>query len=70
MSIRASASNLVQATKELKSEWTKTRESWRDIKAQEFERAYLEDLPNQVARTAAVIEELEVLLRKVKTDCE
>jgi hypothetical protein len=70
MSVRASASNLVQAAKLLKAEWAQTRESWRDVKAMEFERTYLEDLPNHVARTAAVIEELDMLLRKVQHDCE
>lgn len=67
---RASASNLVQAAKELKAEWEQTKESWRDVKAQEFERTYLEDLPHHLARAASVIEELDVLLRKVRIDCE
>ena len=67
---RASASNLVQAAKELKMEWAQTRESWRDLKAQEFERTYLADLPHHLARAASVIEELDVLLRKVRIDCE
>jgi hypothetical protein len=70
MNVRASAANLVQATKELKAEWAQTTESWRDAKADEFSRTYLEDLPHHIARTAAVIEELDVLLRKVRLDCE
>jgi hypothetical protein len=70
MSTRASASNLVQAAKELKIEWTQARESWRDVKAAEFEKTWLEDLPHHVARAAAVMEELDGLLRKVRQDCE
>ncbi len=70
MNVRASAANMVQATKQLKAEWEQTTESWRDAKAQEFARTYLEDLPHHVARTAAVIEELDVLLRRIYLDCE
>ena len=67
---RACASNLVQAAKELNAEWEQTKESWRDVKAQEFEHTYLEDLPHHLARAAAVIEELDILLRKVRIDCD
>jgi hypothetical protein len=70
MNVRASASNLVQAMKQLRAEWEQTTESWRDTKADEFAKTCLDDLPHHVARTAAVIEELDVLLRKVRLDCE
>lgn len=70
MNVRASASNLVQAVKELRAEWEQTTESWRDAKAEEFAKTYLEDLPHHIARTAAVMEELDVLLKKVRLDCE
>jgi hypothetical protein len=70
MSTRSSAANLGQAMKTLRVEWQEARASWRDVKAQEFEQKYLEDLPGQVARAASVIEELDSLLRKVKADCE
>lgn len=70
MNVRASGSNLVQAAKELKAEWEQAKESWRDARADDFAKTYLEDLPHHVARTASVIEELDVLLRKVRIDCE
>lgn len=70
MNVRASGANMVQAMKQLKAEWGQTTESWCDAKAEEFARTYLEDLPHSVARTAAVIEELDTLLRKVRLDCE
>jgi hypothetical protein len=40
------------------------------VKSQEFERNYLEILPHHVARAMTVIEEIDVLLRKVRNDCE
>jgi len=70
MSTRSSAANLAQAAKDLTLEWEQTRAYWHDVKSQEFERKYLEVIPPHVARTLAVIEELDVLLRKVRNDCE
>ena len=70
MSIRVSASNLVQAVKELSVEWQETKSYWRDVKSREFEQKFLDDLPHHLARATTVIEELDALLRKVKSDCE
>ena len=70
MNTRASASNLVQAVKDLTIRWDQTKTYWRDVKSQQFEATYLDLLPNQIARATAVIEEIDALLRKVKSDCE
>ena len=70
MSTKVSASNLVQAVKDLTIEWQQTRTYWNDIKSQEFERNYLDPIPDYVRRTRTAMEELEALLRKVRHDCE
>lgn len=70
MSTRVSASNLMQAVKELSIQWQQTRTHWHDVKGQEFERRYLVELPNQAARAVSVIEEIDAILRKVRSDCE
>lgn len=70
MNVRVSASNLMQAAKDLAAEWHRTQESWRDAKAREFEEKYLEQLPGHIARTTRVMEEIDALLRKVRKDCE
>ncbi len=70
MSIRTSGANLARAVKDLSLQWEQTRASWRDAKALEFEAKYLEGLPHQVTRTASVIEEIDHILRKVRSDCE
>jgi hypothetical protein len=67
---KASASNLVQAVKELSLEWRRTQGAWHDVKSQEFERVYLEELPDHVARTTLIMEEIDELLAKVRRDCE
>jgi hypothetical protein len=70
MSTRPSAGNLAQALKDLSLEWAQTKETWRDVKSDEFERHYLDPLPHEVTRAISVIEEVDALLRKVKHDCE
>lgn len=62
--------NLIQNARELSQQWHATRATWRDAKAVEFEKRYLEPLPNLVRKTGAAIDELEILLRKIRKDCE
>ena len=70
MNPRGSAANLAQAFKDLAVEWEATRTDWRDVKAREFAETYIDVLPQQIARATGVIEEIDVLLRKVRHDCE
>lgn len=70
MSARACAANLVQAMKELSIEWDRTKAHWRDVKAHEFEETYLETLPSQVTKALSVVEEIDTLLSKIRSDCE
>ena len=70
MSTAGSASNLVQAARDLSNDWQQTKISWHDVKSQEFERQYLDPLPGHVDRTVAVLQELNLLLRKVRSECE
>lgn len=70
MSTKVSASILGQSLQDLMVSWQNTRSSWRDAKSAEFERTYLDKLPDHVARANAMIEELDMVLRKVKSDCE
>ncbi len=61
---------LLQAIKDLSMHWERTKETWRDGKAAEFEHNYLERLPHLTARTSSAMDEISVLLRKVQLDCE
>jgi len=70
MSAKESGTNLVQALKELSLKWQETKAHWHDMKSQQFEREYLEDLPDHVQRTMSVMQEIDVLLKKVRSDCE
>jgi len=70
MSSHVSAAGLIQAMKGLSIQWERTRAHWHDVKSQEFEREYLGELPQQIARAATAIEEINTLLQKVRSDCE
>lgn len=70
MSTRVSSANLEEAVKKLSAEWQQTRGYWMDAKSLEFERDYLGDLPNLVAQARTAVEEIDVLLRKVRSACE
>ena len=70
MNLSGVNANLEQALKEFRLEWEQTRNYWRDSKAEEFDQRYLDQLPTQVARTIRAIQELELILKKVRNDCE
>ena len=70
MNAAGSAASLVQAMKNLNLQWQETQASWHDVKSQEFEKRYLEPLPGHVASAISVMEEINMLLKKIRSDCE
>ena len=70
MSAGGSQGRLLGASKELALKWEETKNYWRDEKSAEFERKYLQELFVGVDRAVAVIEKLDELLKKVRSDCE
>ncbi len=70
MIIKGCASSLAHASKNLSREWRETEGHWRDAKAREFEREYLADIPAQIAKAVEAMEELDRVLRKVRSECE
>lgn len=70
MSTRNAASTLSQIAKDLSSEWQETRSAWRDAKAAEFERTFLDPLPPLIARAVESMDDLDKCLRKLRSDCE
>lgn len=70
MSSSDSRGLLTQATRQLHTRWEKTRNSWRDQKAVEFESLYLSELTNTMNSALRALEDLEKLLERVHADCE
>lgn len=68
--MNASGARLEGVTKELRAQWADTRTHWRDAKAEEFEKQYLEELFDSVEKTVNVIDQLDKLIERIKKDCE
>ena len=66
----ATKNRLLGLTKELAADWAATKDSWRDAKALEFEKRFIEDLNAGVNAAVTNIDALERALNKVRSDCE
>ncbi len=65
----AARSRLAALTRSLRQEWERTRQSWQDAKAEEFERDILGELDIGISRTVHAMEKLEVLLDRIRKEC-
>jgi hypothetical protein len=68
--MKSSSNRLSGITKELRAQWQDTKNYWKDAKCQEFEHKYMEELLASVDRTVTVMEQLDKLTSKIRTDCE
>jgi hypothetical protein len=70
MNLAGNRTRLAALTRELVVGWQDTREHWRDAKAAEFERRYLDGLVTQVEAALVAMDKLELLAQKIRSDCE
>jgi hypothetical protein len=66
----ASQNRLAGLTNNLRAEWEQTQHYWKDAKSREFEQRFLDELFAGVNQTITIIESLERVLDKIRTDCE
>ena len=66
----ANRMRLAALTQALLVKWGETRDSWRDERAEQFERTYIVELESSVENSLGVIEELDELLTQLRSDCE
>ena len=64
------ASKLSGVTRQLSGQWQQTKEYWQDAKSQEFEARYIDELLPAVDKAVSVIEQLDKLVAKIRSDCE
>jgi len=70
MSLKGCSSTLAQAGKNLSADWEDARAHWRDAKAAEFQREYLDELPPLIGKSRESLEVLDRFLQKVRNACE
>lgn len=70
MNIAGSKARLVGVTREIHLRWEETKNYWKDARSREFDQRYMRELGLHVDRAVTVIEKLETILKKVRSDCE
>jgi hypothetical protein len=70
MSFSVSKTRLAAVTKELSMQWAQTKEYWTDAKRDEFDHKYMEELFSSVDAALSIIEQLDKVSHKIKSDCE
>jgi hypothetical protein len=70
MNLSGNKGRLIGLTRDLSLRWAETKEHWRDAKSEEFEHRFMAELSANVNRTVMILDKLEELLKKVRSDCE
>jgi tRNA uridine 5-carbamoylmethylation protein Kti12 len=70
MNLSGNKSRLVGLTRDIMLRWNETKNFWRDAKSDEFERRFIAELDAHVNRTVLIVDKLDELLKKVRSDCE
>ena len=69
MSLRSSRDQLTRAMEELFLHWERTRQSWRDSRAREFEEKVLGPLRPEVLHAARAMERMAANLSRARQEC-
>ncbi len=70
MNIAANKTRLRAITRDLLVQWRSTRETWRDAKAQQFEKEYLDELNTGMEQSMNVISKLDEIVQRIRKDGE
>ena len=70
MNLSGQKSRLTALTKQLSLDWVETKAHWSDARSREFEARHMVELFASVDRAALMLDKLEALLSKVRSDCE
>ncbi len=70
MSLTADKAKIIALTRDIANQWELTKETWRDAKALDFQRQYIDELVANVEKASTVIDDLDKLIAKIRSDCE
>jgi hypothetical protein len=70
MNLSGNKGRLIGLARELSLAWAETKNHWHDAKSEEFDRRFMVELSAHVNRAVVVLEQLEELLKKARSDCE
>jgi hypothetical protein len=70
MNLSGSRGRLTGLTRDILLSWEETKSHWHDAKSEEFEKRFMIELAAHSSRAVSVMEELDKVLHKVRSDCE
>ncbi len=70
MSLENQGGRLEALTVDLMRQWELTRPHWRDGKGEAFEKQIVDVIRTSVTATVDAMQELDVLMRTIRRDCE
>jgi hypothetical protein len=70
MNLSGNKGRVVGLTRDILLRWSDTKDHWRDAKSEEFEHRFMAELSASVNRTMVIMEKLDEVLKKVRSDCE
>ena len=70
MNLSGNKGRLTGLTREITLRWDDTKTHWRDARSEEFDRRFMQELNASVNRTVMIVDKLDELLKKVRSDCE
>jgi hypothetical protein len=70
MGLQESRGKITRSMQDLRSLWASTQVHWNDSNSQAFEGKYLKPLEMDVRVAAAAMDEMAVLLVKIRRECE
>ncbi len=66
----AGGARIVGLTRELLNKWNQSKESWRDVKALEFEKKFMDELESSASHASSGIDNLERIILNIRNECE
>lgn len=66
----AGGARIVGLTRELLNKWNQSKESWRDTKALEFEKKFMDELEASASHASTGIDNLDRIMRNIRSECE
>jgi hypothetical protein len=64
-----SRAKLIQAAKQLMTDWQQAKEAWRDDNCQQFDKKYMAPLESSIRAAAQAMERMDTMLDSAQQEC-
>ena len=70
MGVHEARGNLSKAFKEMMTRWLEARQGWDDVRSEQFETEYLQQLESDLRTAGSAMDQIGTLIREARRDCE